>query len=126
MTRQTFILIVTIYGFLLALSMVFLSADAVKYFGGNPDNIQEVGLMQYLGVAHLGFNFIGLNLRKSTDSQSVRAYLIGVAIVTFGALVLALYNVFGKNLPIHPTAYIDWGLWAILGLGALYFWSKEK
>ncbi len=126
MTRKTFILIVTIYGFLLAISMLFLPADAVKYFGGNPDNLQETGLMQYLGMSNLGFNIIGLQMRKSADSQLVKAYFLALAVVTFGALGIALFGVFAKGLPIHSTAYFDWSLWAILGIGALYFWNKEK
>jgi hypothetical protein len=39
MTKKTFILIVTIYGFLLAASMLFMPAEAVKYFGGDSSDI---------------------------------------------------------------------------------------
>lgn len=106
--------------------MLFLSADAVKYFGGNPDNIQEVGLMQYMGIAHFAYNIVGFNIRKSVDSQLVKSYLLANAVFSFGALGVALFAVFVKDLPLHSTAYFDWSLWAILGLGALYFWSRES
>jgi hypothetical protein len=82
--------------------------------------------MQNIGMVHLSFNFIGFQIRKTTDNQTIKAYLIAVMIATFGGIALALFNVFGRNLPLHSTAYLDWGIWAILGFGAFYFWSKEK
>ena len=84
MTRQTFILIVSIYGFLLGFSMLFLPAVTVKYFGGNPENLHEVSLMQYMGVLHIGFSFTVINLRKSLDTKVVKSYLLGAVFVLFG------------------------------------------
>ncbi|MFN3849749.1 MAG: hypothetical protein ACK4NY_09985 [Spirosomataceae bacterium] len=126
MSRQTFILIVVIYGFLLGFSMTILPAEAVKFFGGEPKNITEVNLMRFFGFLHLGFNFTGLTIRKSNDTKVVKAYLLGLAIVLFGSLGSAIYAVYGLNIPMHNTAAFDWSLWAILGAGSLYFWSKEK
>src|SRR6218665_4192404 len=114
MTRQTFILIVTIYGFLLGISMFLLPAEAVRYFGGNPENLLEVNLMQFFGVLHLGFNFTAINLRKSLDTKVVKSYLLGVAFVLFGSLGTAIYAVYGRGIPLHQTAYFDWGLWLVL------------
>ncbi len=126
MKREIFILIVTIYGFLLAASMLFLPGEAVKYFGGDSDDFNQLGLMQNIGMVHLAFNFIGFKIRKSADNQAIKAYLVAVMIATFGGIILALYNVFGRNLPLHDTAFLDWGLWAILGIGAFYYWNKTK
>ncbi|MCU0327234.1 MAG: hypothetical protein MUF45_18725 [Spirosomaceae bacterium] len=126
MSRQTFILIVVIYGFLLGLSMTILPDEAVKFFGGEPKNITEVNLMRFFGFLHLGFNFTGLTIRKSNDSKVVKAYLLGLAIVLFGSLGSAIYAVYGLNIPIHNTAAFDWSLWGVLGLVSLYFWNQES
>ena len=107
MNKKTFILIVSIYGFLLAVSMLFMPAEAVKYFGGVATDVHQLGLMQNIGMVHLAFNFVGLQTRNSSDNQVVRAYLIAVMIATFGGITIALYNVFGRDLPIHSTAYFD-------------------
>lgn len=126
MTRQTFILILNIYGFLLGFSMLFLPAEAVKYFGGHPENLNEVSLMQFFGVLHIGFNFTAINLRKSLDTKVVKSFLLGIAFVLFASVGTALYGAYVLGIPIHKTAFFDWGLWIVLGIGALYFWSKEK
>ena len=125
MTRPTYLLIVIIYGFLLGLSMTFLPSEAVRFFGGQPDNIQEVNLMRFFGVLHLGFNITGLAIRKSNDINVIKAYLLGLAVVLLGSLASAMYGAFFMKVPIHNTAAFDWSLWGILGLGAIYFWSKE-
>jgi hypothetical protein len=52
--------------------------------------------------------------------------LLGVAFVLFASLGTAIYAVYGRELPMHKTALFDWTLWIVLGIGALYFWSKEK
>ncbi|MCP9769210.1 hypothetical protein EGI22_14930 [Lacihabitans sp. LS3-19] len=121
MKISNFILLVNIYGFFLAGSMLLLPSNTVEYFGGNPENLQETGLMQYLGVAHLAFNTFGFLIRKTLEKNTLKAFLTGVMIATFGGLAVSFYNVFAKNLPIHSSAIIDWSIWAILGIGSIYF-----
>lgn len=126
MTRQTFILIVSIYGFLLGLSMLLLPSVALSYFAMNPEDTFTLGLMQFFGILHIGHNYMSFMLRKTHDTTVAKAYLLGGAFILFASLGLGLYNVFGRNLPMHATAWLDWSVWGILGIGSLYFWMKEK
>lgn len=126
MTRQTYILIVSIYGFLLGISMLLLPKMALSYFGMNAEDNFTVGLMQFFGVLHIGHNYMSFMLRKTTDIIVAKAFLLGGAFILFASLGLGLYNVYGRNLPMHNTAWLDWSLWGVLGAASLYFWSKEK
>lgn len=126
MTRQTYILIVSIYGFLLGISMLLLPKMALSYFGMNPEDMFTVGLMQFFGILHIGHNYMSFMLRKTTDTTVAKAFLLAGAFILFASLGLGIYNVFGRNLPMHSTAWLDWSLWGILGAASLYFWSKEK
>ena len=79
MTRQTFILILCIYGFLLGFIMILIPEFAVSSYAGNPANVHETSTMRFFGALHLGFNFTGLAIRNSADTNVVRAYLLGTA-----------------------------------------------
>lgn len=126
MTRQTYILIVSIYGFLLGISMLLFPKMALGYFAMNAEDTFTVGLMQFFGILHIGHNYMSFMLRKTHDTTVAKAFLLGGAFILLASLGLGLYNVFGRNLPMHSTAWLDWSLWGILGAASLYFWSKEK
>jgi len=81
--------------------------------------------MRFFGILHLGFNFVALSIRNSLDSKVVKAFLLAIAFVLFASLSNALYNVFGMGLAQNQSFWFDNGLWAILALGAIYFYSKE-
>lgn len=126
MTRQTFILIVSIYGFLLGISMLVLPSMALGYFAMNSEDVFATSLMQFFGILHIGHNYMSFMLRKTTDNTVAKAYLLSGAFILFASLGLGLYNVYGRNLPMHSSAWLDWSLWGILGAASLYFWKKEK
>jgi len=126
MKRSTFVLIICIYGFLLGITMFFFSKSTVAFFDGDPENFHEVGLMRFFGALHLGFNFVGLSIRHTLDTKVAKAYLLGTAFVFLASLGTGLYNVYGLGLPPNDSFWFDSSLWTILGLGCLYFYSKEK
>lgn len=125
MKRSTFILIVCIYGFLLGLTMVLATKSTVAFFGGDPENFREVSIMRFFGILHLGFNFVALSIRNSLDTIVVKAFLLAIAFVLFASLSNGLYNVFGMGLAQNQSFWFDNALWAALGLGSIYFYSKE-
>ena len=125
MKRSTFILIVCIYGFLLGLAMVLATKSTVAFFGGDPENFHEVSIMRFFGILHLGFNFVALSIRNSLDTKVVKAFLLAIAFVLFASLSNGLYNVFGMGLAQNQSFWFDNALWALLGLGSIYFYSKE-
>ena len=126
MTRQTFMLIVIIYGFILGFAMFLLPAFAVSAYGGNPANVHETSTMRFFGALQIGFNFIALAIRTSTDTKVIRAYLLGTGGILFGSLGIGLYYVFTDQVPFMPSNWLDVIIWVSLGLGCLYFWNKEK
>ncbi len=125
MKRSTFILIVCIYGFLLGIAMVLATKSTVAFFGGDPENFHEVSIMRFFGILHLGFNFVALSIRNSLDTKVVKAFLLAIAFVLVASLSNSLYNVFGMGLAQNQSFWFDNGLWALLGIGSIYYYSKE-
>ena len=126
MTRQTFMLIVIAYGFILGFVMFLLPEFAVSSYAGNPANVHETSTMRFFGVLHIGFNFVALAIRNSSDIKVVRAYLLGSAGILLGSLGIGLYYVLSNQVPFVPSNWLDVAIWVVLGVGALYFWNKEK
>ncbi len=126
MTRQTFMLIVIVYGFILGFVMFFLPGFAVSAYAGNPENVNETSTMRFLGAFQIGFNFVAIAIRTSTDTKVIRTYLLATAGVLFGSLGIGMYYVFTNQVPFLPSNWLDVFIWVSLGLGCLYFWNKEK
>ena len=126
MTRQTLMLVVIIYGFILGFVMFFLPEFAVSSYAGNPANIHETSTMRFFGALHIGFNCVALAIRNSSDTKVIRAYLLSSAGILFGSLGIGLYYVLSKQVPFLPSNWLDVIIWVSLGLGSLYFWNKEK
>ena len=106
--------------------MLVFPAFAVSNYAGDPTNVHETSTMRFFGALHLGFNFTGLAVRKSSDTKVVRAYLLGIAFVLIASLVIGLYYVLTNQVPFLPSNWLDIAIWVILGGGSLYFWNKEK
>ena len=126
MTRQTFMLIVIAYGFILGFVMFLLPEFAVSSYAGNPANVHETSTIRFFGALHIGFNFVALAIRNSSDIKVVRAYLLGSAGILLGSLGIGLYYVLSNQVPFMPSNWLDVAIWVVLGVGALYFWNKEK
>ena len=126
MTRQTFMLIVIAYGFILGFVMFLLPEFAVSSYAGNPANVHETSTMRFFGALHIGFNFVALAIRNSSDIKVVRAYLLGSAGILLGSLGIGLYYVLSNQVPFVPSNWLDVAIWVVLGTGSLYFWDKEK
>ena len=126
MSRQTFILILCIYGFILGFIMLLMPEFAVSNYAGNPNNIHETSTMRFMSVLFLGFNFTALSIRNSADTVVVRAYLLGTAFTLLASLAIGLYYVLSDQVPFLPSNWLDIAIWVVLGVGALHFWNKEK
>lgn len=126
MTRQTFMFIAIIYGFILGFVMFFLPAFAVSSYAGNSQNVHETSTMRFIGISYIGFQFVALAIRTSTDTKVIRTYLLATAGVLFGSLGIGMYYVFTNQVPFLPSNWLDVVIWTTLGLGCLYFWNKEK
>ena len=126
MTRQTFMLIVIVYGFILGFIMFFLPEFAVSSYAGNPANVHETSTMRFFGALQIGFNYKALAIRNSSDTKVIRTYLLASAGVLLGSLGIGLYYVLTKQVPFLPSNWLDVIIWISLGLGCLYFWNKEK
>jgi Na+/melibiose symporter-like transporter len=126
MKTNTFILIVTAYSLLLGLPSIFTPAASLEYFAGNPTDVNQLSLINFLGGYQLAIGFLGYTAYRSTDKATRRAWLLTIAFLTIAAIIIFVYNINARMMPVHKTYMIDLCIWAILALGSLYFWNKEK
>ena len=106
--------------------MLVFPVFAVSNYAGDPTNVHETSTMRFFGALQLSYVFVALAIRNSTDTKVVRAYLLASAFVLFGSLAIGLYYVFTNQVPFYPSNWLDITIWTIFGIGALYFWNKEK
>ena len=125
MKTNTFIYSASAYGLLLGLPAIFLPDYSLKYFGATVGDPLEQSFVNYLGMYQIGIAYLGFQVAKSTDTTARRALLLSLAFFTLVAVVLQMYNLFVRGIPMNSTFYFDNALWLALGVGALYFWNKE-
>ena len=125
MKTNTFIIIVSDFTFLLGVMSLFFPDLALEYFAGEPDNIQQHSLINFVGVYQLAFGYLGYSLWKTTETTARKAWLLMVAFLTILCIILMLYNKIVRVIPIGDTYMVDFIIWAAMAGGALYFRAKE-
>jgi hypothetical protein len=126
MKTNTYILIVSVYSLLLGLPAVFAPMMASEYFGQSSPNMNELSLFNFLGAYQIAIGYLGYAAYRSTDRGTRRAWLLSITFLTFFAIIVYTYNLNMRQMPPHKTLYMDFTIWAVMGLSALYFWNKEK
>jgi uncharacterized membrane protein HdeD (DUF308 family) len=126
MKTNTYILIVSVYSLLIGLPAVFAPIMSSDYFGQSSPNINELSLFNFLGAYQIVMGYLGYVAYRSTDKATRRAWLLSTTFLTFFALIVYTYNLNVRHMIPHKTIVMDMGIWAIMGLSALYFWNKEK
>jgi drug/metabolite transporter (DMT)-like permease len=126
MKTNTFILIVSVYSMLLALPAIFAPDFALAYFGGHPGNAHEQSSFNFIGGYQAATGFLGFAAYRSTDKAVRRAWLLAISFLTLFAIVVFFYNLKVRTIPPSQTIYMDIAVWALMALGGLYFWNKEK
>jgi hypothetical protein len=126
MSRSTFILIICIYGILQGTAMLLIPTFVSKNFGGDPTNNFELALWGFFGIINVTNSIIALYLRKSTDNEIVKVWLIGIGIAYFALFGFSIFNHFVRGLPFNDSSPIDYTLWILFGAGAIYYWGKSE
>jgi hypothetical protein len=126
MSRSTFILIMSIYGMLQGLAMLFIPTVVSKNFGGDPTNNFELALWGFFGIINIASCIIYLNLRKSSDIQLIKTYLLVIGLAYFAIFGFSIFNHFVRGLPFNDSSPVDYTLWVLFGAGALYYWGKSE
>ncbi len=126
MKSNTFILIVALYSFVLGIPSLFLPGLSLEYFAGEPNNLQQHSLMNFIGCYQIALGSIGLLIYRAQEPTARRAWLLAIAFLTISAIILQYYNKYIRQIPVGSTYIIDWAIWAIIAAGAIYFWNKEK
>jgi len=124
MSRSTFILLISLYGLLLAVGMLFAPVALLAGYGNPRVDNTHIAIFQFLGIATLGLNTVGLMIRNTEPSPGLRAYLAGTTVTLFGGVVLGVYQVLVGISPPDPTFLIDTGWRFLLGVGAGYYLLK--
>ncbi len=125
MSRSTFILIISIYGILQGTAMLFIPAIVSKNFGGDPTNKFELALWGFFGIINIASCSIYLQIRKSSDNQLIKTYLLVIGLAYFAIFAFSIYNHFVRNLPFNNSSPVDYTIWILAGCGSLYYWNKS-
>ena len=125
MKTNTFIIIVSGYTLLLGVVGLFFPSLALEYFAGEPANVQQQSLINFIGGYQIAFGILGYFLWKSSEINSRKAWLLMVAFLTIMATVLIFYNKSVRMIPVSDTYLIDIVIWIAMAGSALYFRSKE-
>lgn len=126
MKSNTFILIVSAYSFLLGIPSLFMPSFSLEYFAGEPNNLQQQSLINFIGGYQIALGFVGLMIHKANEPIARRALLLAFAFLTVLAIILQFYNLNIRQIPVGSTYLIDISVWAIIAISAIYFWAKEK
>lgn len=121
MKSSTFIIIVAGYSILLGAVALFLPALALEYFAGEPGNVQQHSLINFLGGYQIAFGILGYFLWKSTETNARKAWLLMTAFLTILAICLIIYNKSVRMIPVGETYMVDIVIWAAMAGGALFF-----
>lgn len=126
MSRPTFILLLSLYGLLLSLGMIFASEALLRGYGTPTTDLLHVALFQFLGISNLGVSVIGLLIRNAESSLGLRAFLTGQAVTILGGVAAGVYHVTVLGLPNSTFFTVD-SLWRLaLGLGTVYYLMRLK
>ncbi|MBC7891380.1 MAG: hypothetical protein H7Y12_04130 [Sphingobacteriaceae bacterium] len=126
MSRSTFILVVSLYGLLLSLGMLFAPEPLLQGYGNPVKDTLHVVLFQFLGMSNLGVAIIGLLIRNAEPSLGLRAFLTGQAVTLVGGVALGVYHVTMMGVPNSTFFTVD-SLWRLaLGLGMVYYLMRLK
>jgi hypothetical protein len=125
MKTNTFIIIVAAYSLLLGAIALFLPSLALEYFAGVPADVQQHSLINYIGGYQIAFGGLGYFLWKSSEKNACKAWLLMTAFLAVLAVILTFYNKSVRMIPVGDTYLVDIAIWIAMGVGALYFRSKE-
>ena len=129
MKKETFLLIVGIYGALLGLLLIIFPDALFKGYGF--PNIKDIphevligtasDFIFYTGVNSLGVGVLCLLSRNGIELKTV--FLVG-AIVFLVCGMMVMYKNINGNTPV--SAWVDMIVRMTIGLGFLYYYFQEK
>jgi hypothetical protein len=126
MKTNTFIYIIAAYSLLLGITAVFTSNMSLDYFGGHPGEPMEQSLINYLGMYQIALAILAFYTAKSNDTSMRKAFLLVTGLLLVSSIIEQGYNTLVRNMPQHPTFWVDNSLWLVLGIASFYFMAKEK
>ena len=125
MNRSTFLLLAGIYSTLLAISMVFAPEMSLKNYGVPSVDVSHIAIMQFLGLSVGGFAILLLMNRNAPSSSTLRSLLLAEAANALAGVVLGVYHVYGLHVPVSAFFIGDTLFRLVLGLGFVYFYTRE-
>lgn len=125
MSRSLFLLIAGIYSALLGLMMLFMAEPSLKNYGLPTVDLAHISIMQYMGLANLGFGVLSLLNRNVPNSAALRNGLLALCIVVLGGVLKGIYDIVILHPPMSGFFIGDTVLRLALGLGCLYFYNRE-
>lgn len=126
MSRSIFLLLMAIYSFILAFTMIFLPETTLHNYGLAQADVHHKHLFQYMGISNLGLSVMAFLFRNVPPSDGLRIFLLGGAVIALSAVVLGVVQVVAEPTPPSTFFLADTAFRLTLGLVTLYYWSRAK
>ena len=125
MSRSLFLLLTGIYSLLLALVMVFTPEAAIRNYGAPGVNLNQIALMQFLGLSTGAIALMALLNRNAPNSYTLRTLLLAQGLLLVSGVVLGIYHATVVHVPMNSFFIGDSVFRLVLGLGFGYFYTRE-
>ena len=126
MSRSLFLLLTGIYGLVLTLAMLFAPEATIRNYGAPAVNLNQIALMQFLGLSTGAIALITLLNRNAPNSYTLRTLLLAQALLLVGGVVLGIYHATVVHVPMNSFFIGDSLFRLVLGLGFVYFYNRES
>ncbi len=126
MKTSYFLIALAIYGFVTGGMLLFTPSGSLANFGITAPDKHHILILQYLGIADIGMSIILLLSRNSTDSQSIRNILLGMAFILIGNVLKGLYDVYVVHIPANTYFWVDYSFTLLVGFACVYFAFKKN
>lgn len=126
MSRSLFLLMTGIYGLLLTLAMVFAPEAAIRNYGAPEVSLNQIALMQFLGLSTGAIALMTILNRKAPNSYTLRTLLLAQALLLIGGIVLGIYHATVVHVPMNSFFIGDSLFRLALGFGFVYFYNRES
>lgn len=126
MSRSLFLLLAGIYGFFLAIPMLFFTESSLLNYGVPKVDLDHIAIMQYLGISNAMIGLLFLLNRNQPNSYSLCTVLLLGALNPLVGVVAGVYHVMVLNVPFSTFFVADTLFRLALGLAFLYYYNRES
>jgi hypothetical protein len=126
MKRSTFMLIASIYGFLLGAILVFAPSEAMKNYGYQTIDYLHTDLSVHVGGLVLILAAFLFLHRNSENEGIINLLLLMNCIASITGALYDIYSFKHAAIPMPASGYFDIGLRLIIGFAYIFYLKKKN